>query len=108
MEEIAHLISLVLANKEIAVALILAAIAVLKLTAWGKANAKALEVVVQVIEGLGLAEVKASVAAIEPKLGTGAQDALQNAVAKADPKKPADGLGTTIAREIFRGIAPRK
>jgi len=108
MEEIAHLINLVLANKEVSVALILAVIAVLKLTSWGKANAKALEVVVKIIEGLGLSEVKARVAAIEPKLGSGAQDALQNAVAKADPKKTARGLGATIVREIFRGIVPRK
>ena len=108
MEQIAHLIDLVLANKELSAALILAVIAVLKLTAWGKANAKALEVVVQVIEGLELIEAKARVAATEPKLSTGAQDALQNAVAKVDPKKIPDSMGTAIAREVFRGVAPRK
>ena len=108
MEQIAHLIDLVIEHKEIVVTLVLAVIAVLKLTAWGKANAKALEAVVKVIEGLGLVEAKASVAAVEPKLSSGVQDALQNAVAKADLKKAPEGFGTKVAREVFRGLIPRK
>ena len=107
MEEVANLINLVMANKEITVALVLAVVAVLKLTAWGKANSKALELVVSVIEGLDALDVKSRVAANESKQTSGVQDAIEDAVAKADKKKTPASTVAKLTREVFRGVLPK-
>ena len=93
-----------LQHKEIFASLVLAIIAVLKLTAWGRSQASALDSVVRVIEGLDATDVKDAVARQHETLPAGAKDALGDAVATADPKKETPSLSKRIFREIFRGV----
>ena len=97
-------IRFVLENREVLAAFVVALIAVVKVTAWGKAQAAALDAVVGVIERIGAHEVKSGVARTEHGLTAAAKDALRDSVAKADPKKSPPKIGWKIVREIFRGI----
>jgi len=99
-----QVIRFVLENREVLAAFVVALIAVVKLTAWGKAQAAALDAVVGVIERIGAHEVKSGVARTELGLTAAAKDALRDSVAKADPKKSPPKSGWKIVREIFRGI----
>jgi len=99
-----QLIGFVLENREVLLAFILSLIAIIKLTAWGKAQSAALDAVVGVIERIGAREVKREVAMAQMSLPAGAKDALKDSVAKADPKKSPLTIGWKIIREIFRGI----
>jgi hypothetical protein len=94
----------ILDNREVLTAFVVALIAVIKLTAWGKAQAAALDAVVGVIERVGAHEVKTGVARTEYGLTAAAKDALRDSVAKADQKKSPLSIGWKIIREIFRGI----
>jgi len=91
-------------NREALIAFIIALVAVVKLTAWGRAQALALDTVVGVIEGLGARDVKSDVSDATGDLPAGAQDAISDSVAKADPKKTQPSLLIRIFREVFRGI----
>jgi hypothetical protein len=102
--QIDEVVRFVLENREVLVAFLVALIAVVKLTAWGKAQAAALDAVVGVIERIGAHEVKSGVARKEYGLAAAAKDALRDSVAKADPKKSPPRIGWKIVREIFRGI----
>jgi len=99
-----QLIGFVLENREVIIAFIISLVAVIKLTAWGKAQAAALDAVIGVIERLGAREVKTAVARAEISLPTAAKDALKDSVAKADEKKSPLTIGWKIVREVFRGI----
>ena len=94
----------ILDNREVLTAFLVALIAVIKLTAWGKAQATALDTVVGVIERMGVHEVKTAVAKTQTSLSAAAKDALRDSVAKADPKKSPLSIGWRVLREIFRGI----
>jgi len=89
-------------HKEIIVSFIVALIGLVKLTTWGRAQAAALDTIVRIIEGYGSKELKAAVARKEPLLAPAAQDALRDAVATADPKKPTPGIVGRVVREVFR------
>lgn len=91
-------------NREVLTAFILSIIAMVKLTAWGRAQAKALDAVVGVIEEIGAGDVKSAVAGIEDGLADAAKDALTDSVAKADPKKSPISTGLKVLREILRVI----
>lgn len=91
-------------NREVLITFIIALIAVIKLTTWGKAQASALDAVVGVIEQLGLGNAKSAVSNAAGDLSSGAQDAISDSVAKADPKQTQPSLVTRILREVFRGI----
>ncbi|MEN6521099.1 MAG: hypothetical protein ABFD46_08125 [Armatimonadota bacterium] len=99
-----QVIGFVIENKEVIATFIISLIAVIKLTAWGKAQARALDAVVGVIERLGIREVKTGVASAQISLPTAARDALDDSVAKADPKKSPLTTGLKIVREMFRGL----
>jgi hypothetical protein len=108
MQQLEQILTFVLDHKELIATLFVTLITVIKLTAWGRANASALDAVIGVIERLGAKEVKTGVAGQELKLETAAQDALRHAVAKADPKKTPDGAVSRIVREVLRGFLPLK
>lgn len=108
MEQLETLYRTILDNKELFVALIVTVLAIVKLTAWGRAKADALDAVIGVIERLNASFVKGGIAAHEPKLKPQVKDALHHAVAKADPKKTPDGTVTRIVREVLRGFLPLK
>ncbi len=91
-------------NREVLITFFIALVAVVKLTAWGRSQALALDTVVGVIEGLGARGVKAGVSDISAELPSSAQDAIADSVAKADPKKTQPSLLIRIFREVFRGI----
>lgn len=99
-----QLIGFVLENREVLVAFIISLIAVIKLTAWGKAQAAALDAVVGAVERVGAGEVKSGVARDQWRLSPAARDAITDSVAKADPKKSPLATGWKIVREILRGI----
>jgi len=95
-----------------------AIVPIVKLTAWGKANAHALQVVTGVIEAVsarapvsGLSgspvavsgqDIKQSVAAEERKLPPAVVDALRDAVAVVDPNKTAATPMQLFVRELLR------
>lgn len=108
MQQLEQILTFILDHKELFATLIVTLLTIIKLTAWGRAKASALDAVIGVIERLGAKEIKTGVAGQEIKLGAAAQDALRQAVAKADPKKKASGPVTTIVREVLRGVLPRK
>ncbi len=97
-------IRFIIENRDVLITFLIALIAVVKLTAWGKAQSSALDAVVGVIEGLGARNIKAGVSDAVSDLPAGAQDAIGDSVAKADPKKESSSLFTRIVREVFRGI----
>lgn len=99
-----QLIGFVLENKEVLTAFLISLIAVIKLTAWGKAQARALDAVVGVVERVGAGGVKSGVARDQWKLSPAARDAITDSVAKVDPKKSPLTTGWKIIREIFRGL----
>ena len=91
-------------NREVLIGFIVSLVAVVKLTAWGKAQARALDAVVGVIEQVGAGDVKTGVSLVENGLPSGAKDAIRDSVAKVDPKKSEPSLFTRILREVIRGI----
>jgi len=104
VESIKTLIEFVNNNRELFITLLGSILAIIKLTAWGKAKAEALDTVIAVIERAGANVVKSGVAAKEAQLTAGALDALHVSVAKADPKKTVPRPATRLVRELFRGI----
>jgi len=108
MQQLEQILTFVLDHKELIATLFVTLVTVIKLTAWGRAKASALDAVIGVIERLGAKEVKTGIAGQELKLETAAQDALRHAVAKADPKKTPDGAVSRIVREVLRGFLPLK
>lgn len=102
--QIDQIVRFILENREVLLTFVAALIAVLKLTAWGKAQAAALDAVVGVIERMGLREVKAAIASKETALPAAAKDALKDSVAKADPKKSPLSTAWRVIREIVRGL----
>lgn len=79
-------------------------VAVAKLTAWGRANAEALETVVDVIEQLQHTDVKREVAKRQTGLSEVAQDVLLDAVQTVDAKKTPLTAALRVCREILRGL----
>jgi hypothetical protein len=108
MQQFEQIMTFILNHKELIATLIVTLLTVIKLTAWGRAKATALEAVIGVIERLGAKEVKTGVAGQELNLDTAAQEALRHAVAKVDPKKSPDGTLARIVREVLRGFLPLK
>jgi hypothetical protein len=94
----------ILHNWDALVTLLVAIIAVVKLTGWGRANAEALQTVVDAIEKLQQTEVKGEVAKLQTGLSEVAQDALEDAVFAADRKKKPLPPILRICREALRGI----
>lgn len=95
-------ISFFLEHKELLASFVVGLLGLVKLTAWGRAQALALDAIVHVIEGLEASSVKAAVAEKQGALPAGARDAIADAVNTADPKKPTPGLAERIFREVFR------
>lgn len=91
-------------NREVLITFIISLLAVVKLTAWGKAQSAALDAVVGVIEQLGARDIKVGVSETAGDLPSGAQDAIADSVAKADPKKNAPSLIIRVLREVLRGV----
>ena len=102
--QVSHVIIFIAQNREVLTAFLLSLITIIKLTAWGKAQAKALDAVVGVIEKVDAGDVKTAVAGIEKGLADAAKDALTDSVAKADPKKSPLSTGWKVFREIIRVI----
>ena len=108
MEQLEGLYRAILDNKELFVTLIVTVLAIVKLTAWGRAKADALDAVIGVIERLGANFVKNGVAAQESKLAATVQHALERAVAKADPKTAPAPPADRLVRELLRGVIRNK
>ena len=108
MQMIIDLIRWFFANLDILLGAVLPIIAVLKLTAWGRANAEALDTLTRVIEDLDAKDVKTAMAAKESQLSDVARDVLRDAVATVDIKKRTPIGFDQIGRELWRGIFPVK
>jgi hypothetical protein len=96
-------ISFLIDHKEAIASLLIAIVGALKLSAWGRAQATALDATVRVIESLNALDVKSAVAEKHGELPPAARDALTDAVATVDPKKPTPSFFDRILRELFRG-----
>lgn len=99
---ISDIIKFCIENKDVLITFIISLVAVIKLTAWGKSQASALDAVVGIIEQLGARSVKLGVAGSMCNLSESAQDAIADSVAKADPKKESPSLFIRILRALFR------
>ncbi|MHB1001983.1 MAG: hypothetical protein ACYC27_22305 [Armatimonadota bacterium] len=95
------IVNFITENRDALITFMVSLIAILRLTAWGRAQTAALDAVVGVIEVLGARSVKAGVSDVADSLPTDAQDALTDSVAKADPKKDAPGLFVRLLKFVF-------
>ena len=91
-------------NWEVLLTFLLALIAVVKVTAWGRANAAALQLIIEIIEQLQLRTVKQEVASRQGALPPIVQDAITDAVAVADTNQQPLPLILRIGRELIRGL----
>jgi len=95
-------------NMELVLALAAVAYAILQLTSWGRANAKALQEVVDAIEHVGSLQLStAEASAVKRVVGLapvslGVREAIEEAVAKVDVKK----RRPTILRQVGRAVVP--
>ena len=101
------LLSFVIEHWGVLLTFLLACIAVVKVTAWGRANAAALQLIIDIIEQLQLRTVKQEVASRQTALPSIVQDVITDAVAVADAKQKPLPLILRIGREIFRGLFGR-
>ena len=101
------ILSFVIDNWGVLLTFLLAFIAVVKVTAWGRANAAALQLIIDIIEQLQLRAVKQEVASRQTALSPIVQDAITDAVAVADAKQQPLPLILRIGREIVRGLFGR-
>jgi len=99
-------ITLILNNLDTILVIIGAIIALIRLTAWGKANKEALDAVTAAIEKVDAKEVKEQVKTSHVKLPTGAANALQDSVRTVDEKKPSPSTIETIAEIAM--VRPRQ
>lgn len=99
-----QIIKTVVENKEVFAAFLVSLIAVIKLTTWGKAQSAALDTITGIVERIGAGEVKSMVAQAEANLSAAARDAVQNSVAKVDPKKTPKSAVIRFLKEVFRGL----
>ncbi len=98
------LIHFVLTHGDAFFTLLLAIIGVVKLTAWGRANAEALALIVDVIEQKDGTDIKQAVATRQTGLSEVAQDAIADAVNTADAKKTPLTTALRVCREVLRGL----
>jgi len=99
-----ELLKFVFTNWDAMFTFIVACIAVVKLTGWGRANAEALQVVVNAIEKLEGTAVKQEVARLQSGLSEVAQDVLADAVNTVDVKKTPLTTALRVCREVLRGL----
>lgn len=92
--------SLILTNPELISTILVLILTMFKLTRWGQAKSQALDAVITAVEATRANVVKQTVASTT--LPTGAQDAIVNAVAKADPNKQQESLATRLINELTR------
>ena len=102
--QIDQIVKFTLDHKEILATFLISLLTVIRLTAWGRAQALALDTVIGVIERVGATNVKISVAGTEKKLPDAAKDAIADSVAKAYPKQTPKTIALRVLREVFRGL----
>lgn len=102
MSTLLYVVSWCIDNQETILAFIGVVFALLRATAWGRANKAALEAVSQVIEESGVKELKKKVAEEQQKLDPAASDALQAAVSTVDPGKETPKLANLLVKELLR------
>ena len=102
------LLSFVIEHWGVLLTFLLALIAVVKVTAWGRANAAALQLIIDIIEQLQLRTVKQEVASRQTALPSIVQDVITDAVAVADAKQKPLPLLLRIGRELIRGLFGRR
>jgi len=100
------MIHFVMAHGDTIITLLVAVVGVLKLTAWGRANAEALALLVEIIERKNSKEIKSAVSSLQGDLSSVAQDALEDAVNTVDVKKKALPTALRVCREVLRGLFP--
>lgn len=98
------LLSFIWTHGDAFLTMLVSIIGVVKLTAWGRANAEALTLLVDVIEQHNNTEIKQAVAAQQTDLSEVAQDVLMDAVQTADAKKTPLTTAMRVCREILRGL----
>ena len=102
--QIDQIVTFILGHKELFATFLVSLLTIIRLTAWGRAQALALDTVIGVIERVGAGDVKSAVAGTEKKLPDAAKDAIRDSVAKADPKKTPKTVILRVLREVFRGL----
>ena len=102
--QIDQIVTFILGHKELLATFLVSLLTIIRLTAWGRAQALALDTVIGVIERVGDGDVKSGVAGTEKKLPDAAKDAIRDSVAKADPKKTPKSVILRVLREVFRGL----
>lgn len=106
MDHLWLVINFILENWEAVVALVVAILGYLSKRV-SASRAQALQAVAEVIEELDVKDVKEAIAFKSERLHPAAVEALQDAVATVDPKKPTPKLGLSIVRELARLVGKR-
>ena len=101
-----HYLQLINDNLDTIVMVVGVVIAILRLTAWGKANKAALDAVTDAIEKTDAKEVKEKIKTIHDSLPAGASNALQDSVRTADDKKKTPTAVETLAEIAM--VRPRQ
>lgn len=92
------------ANQEFAITIIVLVVGLLRATAWGRANAEALDAVTEAVErqrGKTAEDVKAQVKDIEFNLKPAAKKALKDSVNKADALKITKKIGRRFIKHLI-------
>jgi hypothetical protein len=97
-----HAFNWLLTNYEFVFAAVGIVLSIIKLTVWGRANAKALEAVTAAVEEVQADVVKKVVASKSGELPGTVADALKDAVATVDPAKPTPSAWQIFLREALR------
>lgn len=99
-------LQIVLENWDTVITIIGAIIAIIRLTAWGKANKEALDTIVGAIEDINSAEVKEKVKSAHGNLNREASNALTDSVRRKDKNKTNPGVASYVAD--VAGVRPRQ
>ncbi|MHB1462006.1 MAG: hypothetical protein ACYC1M_12045 [Armatimonadota bacterium] len=91
-------------HKDMILMILISLLTTVKITAWGRGQAQALDTVIGVIEQVGAGDVKGKVADTSTALASVAKDAIRDSVAKADPKKTERTVVNRILTELFRRL----
>lgn len=96
-------LELILGNQALVGSSVVFFLTILKLTKWGRAQAEALDMVINVIEDQDPRTIKRQVATATKQSSQGAADAIDHAVRKADRHKQPRKFIERAAMEVLRG-----
>lgn len=93
---------LIIEYKDLIITVVLMGAGLLRATAWGRAHAKALDLVTTAVEQNRDANVKTTVKQLRHNLTRAARTVLDDSATRADVKKASKRIGARFFKEIIR------